>query len=327
MDSLEPKKLALLRILQILHQYSDSEHPLKQETIAHYLDVDYGITLERKAVSRNLKLLKDADFEICFDKDGCYLLHRTFENAELRMLIDSVLCSKSIPAGYSKDLIDRLCTLSNQYFKANVKHVYTVDQWNKTDNRALFLNIDLIDEAIENHRQLRYTYNKYGIDKKLHRSSTQYVSPYQMILHNQTYYLMAFSSFWKNIVFHRIDRMTDMKITDRPATPINGLKGYENGIDYKEISSALPYMYTDKPERIDFISDMCITDQIVDWFGHDIVMTKDAENPKKVRVRVKASPKAMKHWAMQYIDHVEITYPESLRKSIQKSLNEAIKKY
>ena len=56
-------------------------------------------------------------------------------------------------------------------------------------------------------------------------------------------------------------------------------------------------------------------------------MTKDAENPKKVRVRVKASPKAMKHWAMQYIDHVEITYPESLRKSIQKSLNEAIKKY
>lgn len=35
MDSLEPKKLALLRILQIFKDYSDYNHPLKQEDIAN----------------------------------------------------------------------------------------------------------------------------------------------------------------------------------------------------------------------------------------------------------------------------------------------------
>ena len=51
MNSLEPKKLALLRILQILEQYSDCDNPLKQEDIANYLDKDYGIVIERKAQS------------------------------------------------------------------------------------------------------------------------------------------------------------------------------------------------------------------------------------------------------------------------------------
>ena len=46
-NSLEPTKLALVRILQILEQYSDFDHPLKQQDIIDYLDRDYGIAIER----------------------------------------------------------------------------------------------------------------------------------------------------------------------------------------------------------------------------------------------------------------------------------------
>ena len=60
MDSFEPKKLALLRILQILQKYSDCDHPLTQEDIALHLENDYGIEIERKAIGRNIALLKDA---------------------------------------------------------------------------------------------------------------------------------------------------------------------------------------------------------------------------------------------------------------------------
>ena len=55
---IEPKKLALLRILEILKEHSDFDHPLKQEEIANYLEKDYGIIIERKAVGRNISLLK-----------------------------------------------------------------------------------------------------------------------------------------------------------------------------------------------------------------------------------------------------------------------------
>ena len=107
MDSLEPKKLALLRILQIFKKYSDFDHPLKQEDIARLLDEDYGIVIERKAISRNVALLKDAGFEIESSHAGSYLDERDFTDSELRLLIDGVLSSKYITARYSKELIGK----------------------------------------------------------------------------------------------------------------------------------------------------------------------------------------------------------------------------
>ena len=121
MNSLEPKKLALLRILQILEQYSDYDNPLKQEDIARYLDRDYGIVIERKAIGRNILLLKDAGYDILSDRRGCYLVSREFEDSELRLLIDGVLASRHITANHSKKLIEKLCNLSNKYFRSHIK--------------------------------------------------------------------------------------------------------------------------------------------------------------------------------------------------------------
>lgn len=325
MEGLEPKKLALIRIWQILKEHSDYDHPLTQDDIAAHLENDYGIIIERKAISRNISLLKEADIEIESRRAGSYIDCREFEDSELRMLIDGVLSSKHITAKHSKDLIGRLCGLSNKYFKSHIKNIYSVNDWSKTENQALFYNIELIDTAIENGRQLSYDYNKYGADKKLHKTSYQVVSPYQMILHNQRYYLMAYSEYWGNMVFHRLDRITNMSISETSAVPIRSVAGYESGIDYKRFSSSMPYMYSDGPERIEFIADACIIDQIIDWFGRDIQISKRDDG--RVTVTVKASPIAMEHWAMQYINYVEITKPESLKKKIKNSLEDAIKKY
>lgn len=262
MESFEPKKLALIRIWQILKEYSDCDHPLTQDDIARHLENDYGVVIERKAISRNISLLKEAGAEIESGHAGSYLERRDFEDSELKLLIDGVLCSKYITAKHSKDLIDRLCGLSNKYFRSHVKNIHSVNDWYKTDNQALFYNIELIDTAIEEGKQIHYDYNKYGVDKKLHKSSHQYVSPYLMILHNQHYYLMAYSEYWGNMAFHRLDRITNMNISDKKATPIRNVSGYENGINYKELSSAMPYMFTDRPEHIDFIADIGIIDQL-----------------------------------------------------------------
>ena len=141
MECLEPKKLALIRILQIFKEYSDYDHPLLREDIAEHLDNDYGIILERKAISRNIGLLKEAGYEIEETKAGSYLEEREFEDSELRMLIDGVLSSKYITAKHSKNLIEKLCAMSNKYFRSHVKNIYSVNDWFKTDNQALFYNI------------------------------------------------------------------------------------------------------------------------------------------------------------------------------------------
>ena len=325
MDSLEPKKLALLRILQIFENYSDCNHQLKQEDIANYLEKDYGIVIERKAISRNISLLKEAGIQIESSKKGSYLDERSFEDSELRMLIDGVLSSKYINAKHSKDLIEKLCGLSNKYFRSHVKNIYSVNDWSKTDNQALFYNIELIDDAIERGKQLKFDYNKYGADKKLHRTTTHVASPYQLILHNQRYYLMSQNEHWHNMAYYRVDRITNMTVLENSSTPITTLEGFESGINYKELASSLPYMYTDKLERIEFKADKCIIDQIVDWFGLDIDIENCDDN--KVNVRLKASPNAMEHWAMQYINFVEILKPLSFRERIKENLKVAEEKY
>ena len=327
MESLEPKKLALIRIMQIFQKFSDYDHPLKQEDIARYLDEEYGIVIERKAVSRNISLLKEAGFEIESKRAGSYLEERDFTDAELRILIDGVLSSKHITAKYSKDLIDKLCSLSSKYFRSHVKHVHTVGDWDKTENQALFYNIEIVDEAIEEKRQIRFDYNKYGVDKKLHKTRTHQASPYQLILHNQRYYLMARNEYWKGMACYRLDRITNMSITEKGLTPITAVDGYENGINYKDLSTALPYMYTDKPEQVEFIAEPYIIDQIIDWFGKDIRISKYGDGDKQIKVSVRVSPMAMEHWAMQYINHVEILSPSVLREQIKENLKFATEKY
>lgn len=322
---IEPKKLAPIRILQMLEEHSDVDHPLTQEQIAAYLDKNYGIVLERKAIGRNIALLKDAGYDIMSGRGGCYLCERRFSDAELHLLIDGVLCSKHITAKHSSDLIDRLCALSSKYFRASVKNVYSVNEWSKTDNQALFYNIELIDEAIEKNRRISFDFNRFGLDKKLHKTAAHTVSPYQMLLHNQRYYLMARNERWGDMTFYRLDHITNMHILeDEARTPLTQTKGYENGISYAELATTLPYMYNDKPEQITFLAEEFLTDQIIDWFGTSATMQKEGD---RIRVSVKASLNAMEYWAMQYLNYVEVTAPSSLRERIKQNLGNAAGKY
>ena len=325
MDNLEPKKLALIRILQIFEKYSDYDHPLTQEDIARHLEQEYGIAIERKAISRNISLLKEAGIDIESRRAGSYLDGRRFEDSELRMLIDGVLCSKYITAKHSADLIDRLCGLSNQYFRSHVKNIYSVNEWCKTENQALFYNIEIIDDAIEQGKQITFDYNKYGLDKKLHKSAFHTASPYQLLLHNQRYYLMARNEYWKDVVFYRLDRITNIRLTDQPLTPLQTVKGYEAGVDYKELATGLPYMFNDKPQPVEMIAEGYIIDQVIDWFGTDIRLQQLDDG--RVRVSLKASLQAMEHWAMQYINHVEVIAPVELRERIRENLKRGKEKY
>lgn len=330
MESIESKSLALLRILNVLERYSDSQHSLTQQQIIEYLEKDYGICIERKNVGRKISALKEAlekdGIYIETTKTGTYLDTRAIEDSELRMLIDGVLSSKHITAKHSKDLIEKLCKLSNKYFKSHVKNIYSVNEWGKTENQELFLNIEIVDEAIEKGKQISFTYNKYRIDKKLHRSAEHIASPYQLILHNQRYFLMAYNEKQGNMGHYRLDHITDMKIIeDSAATELRSLEGYKNGIDYKDLALARPYMFTDKAESVTFICEWWVMDQVIDWFGTDVRMEYTKND--KVKVSLRVSPNAMEYWALQYLNVVEILTPTSLRERITQDVKNAVEKY
>ena len=327
----ENQKLALLRVLHVLLKYTDEAHPLTQDEILAYLEKDYGISGDRRLVARQLNLLHEA-YDVLNSpislvsnpRKGTYIEQREFEDSELRLLIDGVLSSRHIAPKHSKDLIEKLCKQANIYFRPRAKNIYSVNDWNKTDNKSVFWSIELIDEAIESGKQIKFVYNKYGADKKLHKTSNPRVSPYQLILHNQRYYLMARHERFETVNFYRLDRITDMQIVDRPLTDIREVEGYKGGIDYKKLSSAFPYMFTDKLEYIEFLAEESALDHVVDWFGQDVKIEPAGD---RYKVGLLASPSAMEYWALQYVKSVEVISPKSLRERIKEDLENGLKKY
>lgn len=324
MSNFEPKKLALLRILDILKYYSDFNHPLTQEDILNYLDKDYGIVIERKAVSRNLSLLKEAGINIISNKKGTYFNDQLISDSELHLLIDSILGSKHISETQSKSLINRISSLSNKYFKKHIKNIHSLEQRGKTHNELIFKNIEVIDEAIEKNRQIKYVYNKYALDKKLHKSADHIVSPYQLLLHNQRYYLMGRDEKWKNIAFHRVDKITNIEVINTPIVDIRSISGYENGIDYKELTNQMPYFNsTERPVKIEFFAEEGIIDQIVDWFGDDVKFTLEDD---KIKVSLIANPVSTTYWLLQYIQYIEVIGPKKVKDKVVEILKESYKR-
>lgn len=82
-----------------------------------------------------------------------FYLEQDFTDGELRLLIDSLLFSKHIPYSQCKELVGKLEGLSNAYFRSRVKHIARLPE-DKTDNKQLFLTIELLDEAISRGRTL-----------------------------------------------------------------------------------------------------------------------------------------------------------------------------
>ena len=323
--ALEAKKTLIMRIYQILDEYSDEEHPLTQQNIIDILERDYDIPCERKAVGRNVSYLKEMGFDIESTANGTYLASRKLENAELRLLIDSVLSSRNVNSTHSEQLINKLIALGGRNFKSHVKHVYSVKEWDKSDNKAFFYNIDVIDEAIEQGKKISFNYNKIGLEKKLHVSKPHVGSPYQMLLHNQRYYLMMFDEVFDQVGYYRLDKITNITILDEDAKPLKQNKGFEKGINYKEISTALPYMYNDKPIPVTIKCRNYMMDTISDWFGTDFVVNR--VDDAHFTATIKASEKAMLYWVLQYNYKVEVISPESLRQKVIESLQKTLDKY
>ncbi len=320
------KKMLNMYILQILKDYTDINHKLTQQEIINLLDKNYGMVCDRKSVRNNITVLIDFGDEIEYAK-GRYLSVRRFEDIELKMLIDNILYSKSIPTGQAKILIDKIKGLSNRYFENKVKHVCYLPHIYHTDNKQILYNVELIDEAIDKNEQIAFIYNNYGLDKNLRptREEEFTVNPYKIVASNGRYYLISNYDKYDTISHYRIDRMTNVRLLETKSKSMKLVKGLENGLNIPKHMAERIYMFTDECVPIKFKADKSRIGEIVDWFGKDFAIL--SENEEYITVRLTCSQHAMFCWAMQYGEFVEILEPLSLRESLRDAIANMAEKY
>ncbi len=320
------KKMLNMLILDILKEYSDSEHRLLQQDIIDLLSSNYGISCERRAVKNNIVSLREMGYDIASEK-GYYLRTRDFTDAELRLLIDGVFTSGAITDKEAHQLVKKLEKYSNRFFKAHVSHIHSTSSGKNAENQNVMDSIAAIDVAISKGKKISFSYLQYGIDFKLHpkRSIRYVVSPYQMISNKGKYYLVGNYDEYDDISHYRLDRITDVEILKENRKPMKTIKGLENGLSISNYIAEHVYMYSGESIRVKLRTSENLMDALIDSFGEDFRVSFGEEDD--IIVNLKCNPNAFFYWAMQYGRNIEVLEPESMRTRIKEASFEIYRKY
>ncbi|MCL2807945.1 MAG: WYL domain-containing protein [Coriobacteriia bacterium] len=339
----QPKKLLIINILDILRRHTDEEHRLSQREIKDLLASEYQMEVDRKSIKRNLCNLMDFGYDLSYTeverttpggrKETLmtdWYINREFDDSELRLLVDSILFSHQIPSRQRKELIAKLEGLSNRYFKSRVGHVKSVPEVTAINNQ-LFYSISMLDEAINKKKQVRFEYGNCNSKGKLKARTNDdglprryQVSPYQMVAANGRYYLIC-NRKGDSLNSFRVDRIINIELAEELARPLRSLVGYAGGLDLPKHMAEHLYMFAGSPVRVRFKVCQEALNHVFDWFGSGATVKETDEESAEVVVSV--NEQAMRYWALQFNEHIEILEPASLKEALRADGQKLAKKY
>ncbi len=320
------KKMLNILILDVLKKYTDMDHRITQQEVLRILKREYDMDCDRRSVRANIESLKEMGYEIATE-GGYALVERDFDDAELRMLIDSVLFSRTLSKTQSKALIDKLKGMGSMYFSAKVSHVSSLPDLGHTDNAQAIYAIDILNDAIDKKKQVEFTYNTYGTDFKLHprREEPYVVNPYQLVANNGRYYLIGNYDKYANVSHYRLDRMTSIRMLDSKSKPMKQVEGLEKGLNLPKHMAEHIYMFSGESVVVTMRAETHLMSELVDWFGKNFkILDKDEDY---LTIQVACNERAMHFWALQYGPYVEILSPKGLRETIRSDIIGMVAKY
>ena len=316
------KKLLPFYILEILREYSDADNHLTQAAIIDYLDKNYNIVVDRKAVSSNIARLTDGlgyDIENEHGK-GYYLVSREFEDSELRLLIDCVRFSKYIKKSHSDDIVDRLLKMGTPKFRKSMSAVKYVSADSIVKEQQLFLCIEEIVGAISKTKKVAFQYLEYDVNKTLTPvwDGRIIVSPQELVAANGYYYLIGLIENNDGYTNFRLDKIRDVTVLDDNVD--TKLK-----FNLKEYLSTHPLMYCGEPISATLKADIKIMGDIIDFFGDKFTISKN--DCEYVEIVVRANEWDIIDFAMRNAYFVEVLAPNAVRQKIKHNVESLVEKY
>lgn len=315
---IEPKRLRIFQLVDILKKQTDEEHPLSTNQLCSMLG-----NCDRKTIYRDVDMLIDAGYEIFSRMESkekvYYMMEREFNVAELRILIDAVQASAFIPVNQTNILIEKIICLAGNQKREIIKNNTVQFRTKKHSNEEIFSNIEVIENALQSQKQISFYYftldeyanRKYKYDKKIY-----IVEPSALIYNQDKYYLRAYSPENEQMRNYRVDRMTEVQMMDCDVSK-NAMISADELTEY---TNSVFGMYSGKSENIVLKFKDSLLDVIYDRFGEDANVSRFNENTCMVFAKVQVSGMFF-GWLMQFPDKVQIISPECLIKEYQEWKN------
>ena len=304
MPKQEGQKSKLLALLHIFEQRTDENHLLNVPQLVELLAAQ-GILCERKSVYSDIDALNALGYDIQLRRGrhgGYWMASRTFDLAELKLLVDAVQSSRVIAKTTSDKLIAKLEGLTSQYEASQLQRQVYVDGRPKTANKELPYSVDALFTAINAGKMVQFRYKKAG------RPNLKTISPWQMAWENGCYYLIAYQDEKEpaGIRHYRVDRMAGITVLDAPRRGKEQFAGFDlpsylkkhfnmyGGDEYRvtlrctsDLEAAMrerfgsgPILCPEGETHFHFDVPICVSDQFYGWvcgFGGKVEITAPAE--------------------------------------------------
>lgn len=322
--------LRTLLVYDILKKETDAEHPLSIGAIVELLGKQ-GVETERRSVSRDLDALEQFGVEIARSPQktgGYYLARRTFEEAEVQVLIDAVQAARFIPAQQSRALVGKLMNLASRHAQRGMRREVFVDDRAKSCNPQVYDTIAVLTQAIRKGRKVSFQYCSYDRRKKrvARRDGEEYVvSPYALDWNNDAFYLIGQMGTLEKFTHFRVDRMENIAMSDEPLLPYSAFYDQRelNIADYVKRTFS---MFEGPAQWVDIRFDEALMTAVVDKLGADVMTVPQNDGSFVLHAKLVAGP-GLFAWLAHFGAQAEILTPDTARVQIKQHLRSMLARY
>ena len=325
MPKSDNQKLKIFYILDYLQRNSHADHPVRATELTNMLEQQHNIQCERKTVYSDIAALQDYGVDIVSvpgKNGGYYIASRNFELPELKLLIDAVQSSRFLTEKKSRELIEKLCTECSVHEAKLVRRDVVVSGRVKSMNETIYYNVDAIQEAISQNRQITFRYFDWNLDgTRKYREKDYVASPYGLCQDNENCYLLAFSDR-HGITSYRVDRMADIHSLSESRVPCPELTG-KNLVDH---ANRLFQMFSGDAVDVKMRFHRSLVNVVIDRFGRDTMLIPDGADYFVFTTRVAVSPLFLS-WIIGFGSNAKILHPQSVVDQCRNLCRQVLEQY
>lgn len=316
-------KLKILYLRDILVRFSDVEHYITLPQIQKKLE-EYGIKATRKTLYDDIELLRIYGMTIALDrKKGYRVLDDRFTAAEIKIMTDEIASSRLLTDENAASLVSKISKLGNAFSDLESSRNIYVSSRPKNANDQVYEIVNVLSKAINEKKIIRFNYFDYTVHKrKKYRDGIYECSPYALTFCDERYYLISFCEKHPSAFTHfRVDRMTNIVITDNPVSELSSDFKIE---EYMESSFS---MFSGKTESVKLRFTNKFVNAMLDRFGYDTKIRIEDNEHFSVVVDIKTEyPDPFFAWIFKFNGDVEIIEPGHLKEKYISCMRNQLKK-
>lgn len=335
------KKMLPFYIIEVLEEDTDEENALLPSEIKAKINSRYGENVVNKVdtIIENI----DAINEFFSEKlDGVniiqskllekakkyrnnprfYLAIRRLEFSEIIYLTDLILNSKTLEQKHAQYTCKKLLGFLSKHQRQTIKGTIFSDGSAKTPNKAVYLNLEKIQQAIAAKQNIEFKYCEYNLNKQLVPRIREYkyiVSPYGATCSNGSYYLIGYHLPTKRTRTYRIDKIKDAVINNDTEYYI------DSNADLKLYVKNAVFMHADENKiSVKLRCGMDILDDVIERFENCRLFPDETSRQHFIAEIPDTTRQGMLYWTLQFSSSCELLEPAELREKVRDTLARAL---